>query len=170
MHMEIHDIRNCKSGMAGHFRYSVWDPLLIITQMITMQCIFYSCLGFCIFLVNVISGDNHSLDQIYLYQEIHVKDIHGRCIIGSFLITSLFCSIGLWYFVQKTKQCLDFSTTIHLFHLIVCWIYNSSFPNSISWWLLNIVCVSITCVSGEFLCMRTEMKAIPLTLGPKADL
>ncbi|KAH9361872.1 hypothetical protein HPB48_003719 [Haemaphysalis longicornis] len=79
-------------------------------------------------------------------------------------------SLGLWYFVQRTKQCLDFSCTVHLFHLIGCWIYNAAFPHTLSWWLLNTACVTVTCVCGEFLCIRTEMKAIPLSLSPKADL
>lgn len=156
--------------MGGHFRYSVWDPPLIITQIVTIQCFFYTSLGLWIFLTNILSGTTLSLDEIFLYQQIHVKDFHGRCIVGSYLLNSLCCSLGLWYFVQRTKLCLDFTMTAHIFHLIVCWIYNSSFPNTLSWWLLNIVCISVMCVSGEFLCMRTEMKAIPLSLGPKADL
>lgn len=156
--------------MGGHFRYSVWDPPLIIAQIITIQSIFYASLGLWIFLTNVLNGTAQSLDQIFLYQQIHVKNFHGQCIVGSYLINSLCCSLGLWYFVQRTKLCLDFTITAHLLHLLMCWIYNSSFPHTLSWWLLNIVCITIMCVCGEFLCMRTELKAIPLSLGPKADL
>ncbi|KAG0415674.1 hypothetical protein HPB47_007157 [Ixodes persulcatus] len=79
-------------------------------------------------------------------------------------------SVGLWYFVQRTKQCLDFSCTVHVYHLLACWVYNGAFPHTLSWWLLNTACVTVTCVCGEFLCIRTEMKAIPLSLSPKADL
>jgi hypothetical protein len=83
---------------------------------------------------------------------------------------SCYRALGLWFIVQRTKQCLDFSSTAHLIHLIVCWYYNGHFPNAFSWWLLNLVCLTIMCVSGEFLCMRTELQAIPLNMGPKADL
>jgi hypothetical protein len=79
-------------------------------------------------------------------------------------------SLALWFIVKRTKQCLDFSGTAHLIHLLVCWSYNGAFPSSMSWWVLNIVCLAIMCVCAEFLCMRTELKAIPLNLGPKADL
>lgn len=79
-------------------------------------------------------------------------------------------SCGLWFLIQRTKQCLDFSCTAHLIHLFACWFYNGHFPSSISWWLLHIACLAIMCICGEFLCMRSELKAIPLSLGPKADL
>lgn len=156
--------------MGGHFRYSVWDPFLIISQIVTIQSIYYMSLGMWIFITDVMFGYSQSLDQLFLYKELHVKDIHGRCITGSFLLNSLCCSLALWHFVQRTKQCLDFTVTTHFMHLVVCWIYNGTFPTTLSWWLINIICIIIMCVCGEFLCMRSEMKAIPLSIGPKADL
>ncbi|GBM34104.1 Protein SYS1 [Araneus ventricosus] len=156
--------------MRGHFRYSVWDPLLIISQILAIQAIFYVSLGVWIFLTDTISGYSQSLDQIFLHKAINVKDLHGRCLAGSYLLNSLCCSLALWYFVQRTKLCLDFTVTTHLIHLVLCWWYSSSFPSTFSWWLLNIICVTIMCVCGEFLCMRTEMKAIPLSMGVKTDL
>lgn len=44
------------------------------------------------------------------------------------------------------------------------------FPTTISWWLLNIISAGIMCICGELLCMRTELKAIPLTSTPKVGL
>lgn len=86
------------------------------------------------------------------------------------IFKSFFRSLALWYFVQRTKLCLDFTVTAHLIHLILCWSYSGSFPSTLSWWLLSIIDVTIMCVCGEFLCMRTEMKSIPLSMGAKADL
>ncbi|XP_064466752.1 protein SYS1 homolog [Ornithodoros turicata] len=156
--------------MAGHFRYSVWDPLLIVAQILTLQSIFYLGLGFWICFFDTVTGQFLSLDQVFAYEAIHMRDMRGRCVLGSYIINSLLGSVGLWYFVQRTKQCLDFSSTVHFFHLLTCWAYNGAFPHTLSWWLLNMVCVTVMCVCGEFLCIRTEMKAIPLSLGPKADL
>ena len=39
-----------------------------------------------------------------------------------------------------------------------------------SWWITNIVVIVIMTVLGEFLCMRTEMKEIPLGTSSKVDL
>ena len=33
--------------MAGQFRYTVWDPVMIISQIVTLQSVFYVCLGEC---------------------------------------------------------------------------------------------------------------------------
>ena len=85
-------------------------------------------------------------------------------------ILFFFSALGLWFIVCRTKQCLDFAVTLHLFHFIVCSIYNGHIPNTLSWWILNIVGMTLMTVIGEFLCMRTEMKAIPLSMGPKVDL
>ena len=84
-------------------------------------------------------------------------------------IFSSFSSLGLWYVVQRTKQCLDFTCTVHFFHLVFCWYYNGFVPTFLSWWVINILCIAIMCVSGEFLCMRTELRAIPVSMS-KVDL
>ena len=79
-------------------------------------------------------------------------------------------ALGLWITVGRAKQCTDFAFTVHIFHLLACWIYNRQFPYTVSWWLVNIVCIALMTVLGEFLCMRSELKAIPLTAGARSDL
>ena len=54
--------------MAGHFRSSVWDPVLIVSQILTMQSLFYLCLGGWIFVVDFICGSPRSLDQLFSYK------------------------------------------------------------------------------------------------------
>lgn len=90
------------------------------------------------------------------------------------LSTIHFCfscsALGLWFFIRRGKQCLDFTVTVHLFHMIFCWIYNSHPPAVLSWWLVNIACIALMAVIGEYLCMRTELRAIPVNSGPKSNL
>lgn len=81
-----------------------------------------------------------------------------------------FSALGLWLIVGRTKQCLDFSLTVHFIHFVISWIYNGHIPHTVSWWILNLVGVTLMTVLGEFLCMRSEIKAIPVGLGPKVDL
>ena len=76
-----------------------------------------------------------------------------------------FSSLGLWYIVQRTKLCLDFTATVHLLHLMCCTWYNGSLPLSATWWAINLVCVTTMCVTGEFLCMRTELSTIPVSMA-----
>lgn len=69
------------------------------------------------------------------------------------------CMYGVLLF-----QCLDFAATAHLIHLIVCTIY-AGFPTTLTWWLLNLACMALMSVIGEFICMRTELKAIPVSVA-----
>jgi hypothetical protein len=111
--------------------------------------------------------------HIFPLQEIHVTDLGGRLVISAFVLNSLVGSGLLWFLIRRTKLCLDFSCTFHLVHLVICWWYNAAFPTNMSWWLLNAVCATIMCVCGEFLCLKTELKEIPVgyqALNNKVDL
>lgn len=87
-----------------------------------------------------------------------------------FVFWSLVSALGLWLFIRRGKQCLDFTVTVHFFHMIGCWIYNSHLPAALSWWLVNVACIALMAVIGEYLCMRTELRAIPVNSGPKSNL
>ncbi|XP_022907921.1 protein SYS1 homolog [Onthophagus taurus] len=156
--------------LTGSFRYAQWDPWLLISQIVCMQCVLYTSLGLLLTILGGLTSDTRTLDHIFEYHEIQIRDLGGKLVIFAFVINALVGAVALWFIVERTKQCLDFSCTWHLFHLIVCWCYNGSFPTTFSWWLLNIACVSLMCVCGEFLCLRSELQAIPLSLGPKTDL
>ncbi|KRT85201.1 hypothetical protein AMK59_2869 [Oryctes borbonicus] len=156
--------------LTGSFRYTQWDPWLIISQIICMQCVLYTTLGLLLLVLSSLVGETRNLDHIFEYHEIQVRDFSGKIVIMAFVLNSLIGAVILWLIVERTKQCLDFSCTWHFFHLVVCWFYNGSFPTTFSWWTLNIACVSVMCVCGEFLCLKSELQAIPLSLGPKTDL
>lgn len=155
--------------MSG-FRSSVWDPVLIIAQIICMQCCYYISLGGWITIVDFIQGTYRSLDQLFGYEVLHFSHAAGKLVMCAFVLNALTGSLALWYIVQRTKLCLDFTCTLHLFHLIICWIFNGMFPHSASWWLTSVICTVLMTVLGEYLCMRTELQAIPLSMGPKTDL
>lgn len=167
----------------GSFRNTKWDPVLLITQIVAMQSLLYASLGALMWFMDLLGGANHTLDHLFQYhvrttwyllsplnhsphsirfQEIHVTDSGGRLVIVAFALNSLVGSLALWFIVRRTKLCLDFSCTFHIIHLIICWFYNSSFPSTVSWWLLNAVCAAIMCICGEFICLKTELQEIPV--------
>lgn len=156
--------------MAGQFRSNVWDPALIVSQIIAMQSQFYVFLGLWSYILNLIGKFDTSLDQVFTQTDLDVLEDSGRLNVIALLINSLTSALALWFVVQRTKLCLDFAVTTHLIHLIGCWIFNGHFPATLPWWVINIISIALMTVTGEFLCMRTEMKAIPLSMGPKADL
>merc|ERR1711976_417012 len=63
--------------MAGQFRSSVWDPVLIISQILTIQCVFYISLGTWISIMDYIGGTYRSLDQFFSFEVLQFKDFMG---------------------------------------------------------------------------------------------
>lgn len=53
--------------MASHFRSYIWDPVLIVSQIVLMQCIYYSFLGLWLAGVDSLVQSSRSLDQIFSY-------------------------------------------------------------------------------------------------------
>lgn len=124
---------------------------------------------------NIQKKINQTFDSILsaFHQEIHVTDAGGQSVILSFVLNAFIGALALRFIVGRTKLCLDFSCTYHFIHLMVCWIYNGTFPSTFSWWFLNAVCATLMCVFGEFLCLKIELKEIPVGYTPldtKADL
>ncbi|XP_039250309.2 protein SYS1 homolog [Styela clava] len=158
-----------KSKMAGRFRSYVWDPMLIISQMIALQCIFYLTLGLITAGFLAMAGYYPSLRYIFDWQSVHFRSRENQIVMVTHILNSLFGAITLWFIIQRAKQCLDFTCTLHLYHLIICWVYTSHFPASLSWWLIQIVCIVLMVVIGEYLCFRSAMKDIPV-MGSKTEV
>uniref|UniRef100_H2YVC1 Protein SYS1 homolog n=1 Tax=Ciona savignyi TaxID=51511 RepID=H2YVC1_CIOSA len=155
--------------MQGKFRSSVWDPPLILSQMITLQCIYYTTLGIVSAVVMLVARNQPSLHYIF---DTNVFQFSGRLnqlVMVSHLLNSLLGALALWYVVQRAKQCLDFSCTLHLFHFVCCWVYTGQFPVSLSWWFVQLLCIILMVVTAEYLCFKSDMKDIPL-VGSKADV
>lgn len=54
--------------MAAGFRSYVWDPCLIVSQIVAVQCVFYLFLAFWVVLVDVWTGSTRSLGQFFHYE------------------------------------------------------------------------------------------------------
>ncbi len=50
---------------------------------------------------------------------------------------------------------------MYIAHTVLCVVYGG-FPKSLSWWLTNFVCFGVMAIFGEWLCMRSELKDIPI--------
>jgi protein SYS1 len=68
----------------------------------------------------------------------------------------------IYYLVGRYKQCLDFSITIHFYHFLACWIYNSHSPQSFSWYVTHFLCIVAMTILSEHLSKKAELRTIPL--------
>lgn len=65
--------------MAGQFRSYVWDPLLILSQMVLMQTVYYGSLGLWLALVDALVRSSPSLDQMF---DAEVRVDTNECLCG----------------------------------------------------------------------------------------
>eukprot|EP01113_Clastostelium_recurvatum_P047061 TRINITY_DN8336_c0_g1_i1.p1 TRINITY_DN8336_c0_g1~~TRINITY_DN8336_c0_g1_i1.p1 ORF type:complete len:244 (-),score=43.06 TRINITY_DN8336_c0_g1_i1:37-714(-) len=143
------------------FYSSVWDPRLILSQIATIQCVYYLSLGGMLMLLDLLSGYSLTFTQMFSYKATSMHTWHGWIVIVSMPFTSLAGAFGLFVVVERSKKCLDYTVTAWIFHLCTCWIYGG-FPRGWTWWLVNIFSLILMAVLGEYLCMRREMTDIPL--------
>lgn len=68
----------------------------------------------------------------------------------------------LLFTVERAKKCLDFAATLYIIHLFICTVYGG-WPSSTVWWVLNITGLAVMALLGEYLCMKREMREIPIS-------
>ncbi|KAI1730762.1 integral membrane protein S linking to the trans golgi network domain-containing protein [Ditylenchus destructor] len=139
------------------FRVAVWDPVLLVGQMMCLQSVFYTIESFLMFSWSFNGAYRPNLDHIF-----NVQTMRPMTVIQ--LITSIAVAFAISVLVGRAKQCLDFACTLHFWHIIVSVIYNWQFPTQFTWWLLQLVSVSVCTVLAEWLCMRKETLEIPLSM------
>ncbi|EGD76693.1 hypothetical protein PTSG_08044 [Salpingoeca rosetta] len=137
--------------MASGFRYHMWDGWLLLLQMITLQCLHYASLGIFVAAISHTLALPPALDYIFSDVALGIWQL-GIAFVLNAVVTGFLIRI----FVRRAKQCLDFASTIFLFHLIACIGY-TRFPRAASWWLLNGACVAISATLSEYLCIQSEM-------------
>eukprot|EP00879_Flechtneria_rotunda_P011595 GHRR01012111.1.p1 GENE.GHRR01012111.1~~GHRR01012111.1.p1 ORF type:complete len:279 (+),score=77.62 GHRR01012111.1:492-1328(+) len=142
---------------------NVWDPVLIIAQIVTVQCLFYISLG----LIQAITLGpligHVTVVYTFSWVYIHFKTNLGWLNWMAHIISSVAAAAILAWIVERAKRCLDFGATLYIWHLIfVCWY--SGWPGSLAWWIANSVGFVTTVLLGEWFCVRRELQDIPLSL------
>ncbi|KAL3307963.1 Integral membrane protein of the Golgi [Cichlidogyrus casuarinus] len=130
--------------------------------MIALQCVFYASLGLLLGCFARFVGRNLSLHLMFSDMEVRFRDPSGKCMAAIFITVACFSGVALWRVVKRTKQCLDFSCTLYFWHFVACMLYNFSFPTSGAWWVVILLSIALSTIIGEFLCMKSEMREIPL--------
>lgn len=60
--------RPTDQAIMANFRSYIWDPVLIVSQILLMQCIYYSFLGLWLAGMDSLIQTSRSLDQIFSYE------------------------------------------------------------------------------------------------------
>ncbi|KAG4145977.1 hypothetical protein ERO13_D05G128900v2 [Gossypium hirsutum] len=138
----------------------VWDPWLIVAQIVCLQCLYYLTLGvFLSFLVGT-HVSHMSLVYFFDFATITSSTVVGRCVIASFLFSSVAGAGYMIYLIERANKCLDFSATLYIIHLFICLVYGG-WPSSGTWWVVNGTGVAVMALLGEYLCIKREQREIP---------
>ncbi|XP_042480058.1 protein SYS1 homolog [Macadamia integrifolia] len=140
----------------------VWDPWLILSQIVCLQCLYYITLGLFMSILVGTRVSRMSLIYFFDYSTLTTSTVTGWCVIASFLLTALPGAFYVFHLVERAKKCLDFSATLYIVHVFICIIYGG-WPSSITWWVVNGTGLAVMALLGEWLCIRRELREIPIT-------
>ncbi|XP_071711628.1 uncharacterized protein [Rutidosis leptorrhynchoides] len=140
----------------------VWDPWLIVAQIVCIQCLYYLTLG--VFMAILVGTRVSRMSLVYFfdYATITLSTVTGWCVIASFLLSSIAGAVFLLYLIERAKKCLDFAATVYIIHLCICILYGG-WPSSITWWIVNGTGLAVMGLLGEYLCIQRELREIPIS-------
>lgn len=138
-----------------------FDPLLILAQIVLLQACFYLSYLTLLLLFNRATGTEASItDQLFNHTYITLRHFPGWVTCTALLLSAAgptaLAFVGI---VGRAKRSLDFATTLLVSHLIATTVH-SGFPNSLMWWLLNIVAAVALATVAETLSLRVELRDI----------
>ncbi|XP_024525932.1 protein SYS1 homolog [Selaginella moellendorffii] len=140
---------------------AVWDPWLIVSQIVCIQCLSYVSLGALLWAFVGVQVPRFTLHFFFDHTLLSFSSATGWCLISAFILNSLLVAAYLFVLVERAKKCLDFSATVYIIHLVLSSIYGG-FPLTVTWWLLMGTCLAVTALLGEWLCLRRELRDIPI--------
>ncbi|KAF8050141.1 hypothetical protein N665_2038s0014 [Sinapis alba] len=140
---------------------AVWDPWLIVGQIICLECSFYLSLGVFMILFLGLRVPRLSLVYFFDFATLSTSTLTGWCVIVSFLFTSLAGAVYMIFLVERARKCLDFSATLYIIHLFFCIVYGG-WPSSMAWWVVNGTGLAVMALLAEYLCIKREQREIPM--------
>ena len=142
------------------YYHNIWDPVLIVSQMATLQCAFYLSFGCALLLLHLLLSTPLSLSLMLDGDLIRLTRASGWTAIVAQLCAAPCTAYLILRVVGRAKKCLDFSASLFFLHYLVCVLYGG-IPSSWQYYLVLAAALIVTVVVSEFLCMKEEMRWIP---------
>ena len=137
-----------------------FQPVLIILQIICMQCLFYLGWGTFAAACHIILESPIALDHFFTDRYVNFSSWGGwtECLIN--LCSGVIGAYLLSVVVEKSKKCVDFTFTVYFIHVITCSNFRD-FPLMWEWWISIIISSIVMASLGEYWCAQQEMEDIP---------
>ncbi|KAA8541823.1 hypothetical protein F0562_022975 [Nyssa sinensis] len=98
----------------------VWDPWLIVAQIVCLQCLYYLTLGLFMAILVGTRVPRMSLVYFFDYATLTASTVTGWCVMASFIFSAFAGAGYMLYLIERAKKCLDFSATLYIIHLFIC--------------------------------------------------
>jgi protein SYS1 len=139
-----------------------FNPRLIFSQIVAMQCFHYLFLGFFFQINQFLYKKPVTIDRMFTDKYLTIFHTKGWAdALAVFLSYAVVGSFLMAIIVEKSKKCLDFSCTLLVVHWVIVCLYDG-FPATWDWWIVHIVSMVSMVLLGEYLCAHREMEDIPL--------
>ena len=138
-----------------------FDPPFILSQILVIQATYYLVLGVCLYVAENIMNREVAMDLLFDTEMLGLHTVLGVVTTACHFIPSITGALSLSVVVGRSKQCLDYTLTLYLFHFLLC-VINFSFPHNAVWWMLLLVNISTMTLIAEYLCMKRELREIAI--------
>mmetsp|Transcript_8344 Transcript_8344/g.15475 ORF Transcript_8344/g.15475 Transcript_8344/m.15475 type:complete len:154 (-) Transcript_8344:366-827(-) len=139
----------------------IWDPWLILAQMGIMQSAFYLLTGLWLMLLQTLMGGQPTLGHLLSAPMMDLDRPASSAPILALSLGAPLCAIICSQVVDRAWQCLDFSGTVYLIHLILCTTH-SGFPVHWEWWCANVLSMAIMVLLSEYWLVKREQQPIEM--------
>ncbi|KAI9505535.1 integral membrane protein S linking to the trans Golgi network-domain-containing protein, partial [Coemansia spiralis] len=144
------------------FRKTSWDPVIILSQIATVQCFGYSTFSFVMVVASMLTGIQLSPRLLFESRLVRGDTVEGWTIGLGLVSMGVANILPLVYMVERSRLCIDFSMTFFAVHLILVWWHQGSPPTTLLWWLVIGVSGAIMAFVGRAACLRREMLPIAI--------
>ncbi|KAI8895552.1 integral membrane protein S linking to the trans Golgi network-domain-containing protein [Globomyces pollinis-pini] len=155
--------------MKSGFRSNQFDAILISSQIVCLQSLYYGFLGFLTIITELLSAQPITLAHIFDPSFIQLT-VFGCSLFIMHILSVTLLAAAMMKLIKRSRLCLDFAITLHLFHLVFIWIYNHSLPSHWFWWFMKLVSLTVLIVLSQKLCLYEELLPIDLIGHRKNDM
>jgi protein SYS1 len=143
------------------WEHNVQDAWMILGQIGALVSLFYLTLVGVFFLFDTLFTFPMTVSQFFSYRLYSFENSLGRWTCVSWLLNECLGALVLLWVVRRAKKCLDFSSTLHVLHFVVCLFYDG-LPLRWEWWIVMITGFLVMTIGGEYAAYRVEMREFRL--------
>ncbi len=138
-----------------------WDPLLILSQIVCLQCADYVLQSAVLYLVESAQSRVLTLHQLFSPYALHYASSSGLYVTAVTLLNAVLVAFAFEFIVERSRLCLDFAVTLRCVHVAACIVYTETFPTWWYFWLVQCVCALVTACAAHHRCRQRELIDIP---------